>query len=58
MQLPSDGAMLQSYLNMKLRDANDSLDALCDDLELDRDDLERRLSALGLAYDAAHNRVD
>ena len=56
MQIPSDGAMLISFLNMKLRDRYDSLDELCDDLEIDRAELDAKLSALGLAYDEAHNR--
>ena len=46
------------WIEAAFRAPQGKLDALCDDLELDRDDLERRLSALGLAYDAAHNRVD
>ena len=45
MQIPSDGAMLISFLNMKLRD------------EIDRAELDAKLSSLGLAYDEAHNRV-
>lgn len=57
MQIPSDGAMLISFLNMKLRDRYDSLDELCDDLEIDRAELDAKLSLLGLAYDEAHNRV-
>ena len=36
--LPSDPDMLASFLNMKLRDQYASLDALCDDLELDTKD--------------------
>lgn len=57
MQLPSDGAMLASFLNTKLRDGYRSLEALCDDLELDLEALLARLAALGLVYDAAHNCV-
>ena len=57
MQIPSDSAMLISFLNMKLRDCYDSLDELCDDLEIDRAELDAKLSSLGLAYDEAHNRV-
>ena len=32
MQLPEDPMMLLSFVNMKLRDEYDSLQALCDDL--------------------------
>ena len=50
-----DSAMLLSFVNMKLRDTYDSLDALCDDLEFDRAQLEECLAAIGCRYDAAGN---
>ena len=53
--LPKDDAMLLSFVNMKLRDGYESLDALCDDLEEDRAEVEARLSAVGYFYDAAQN---
>lgn len=57
MQLPSDPAILASYLNMKLRDGYPSLEALCDDLEADLAAVEQTLAAAGYAYDAARNAV-
>ena len=56
MTLPEDPMMLFSLINMKLRDQYASLDALCDDLELDRADLEARLAAVGFCYDEKQNR--
>ena len=53
--LPKDHAMLLSFVNMKLRDEYDSLDALCDGLEEDRAALERRLGEAGYIYDEAQN---
>ena len=53
--LPEDPMILLSFLNMKLRDGYASLDALCDDLEESRAEIERRLAAAGYAYDAARN---
>ena len=53
--LPKDPFILLSYVNQKLRDDYDSLDALCEDLELDRDALEKRLAEAGFAYDEARN---
>ena len=41
--LPEDPDMLASFLNMKLRDQYSSLDALCDDLELDKEALVEKL---------------
>lgn len=55
MKLPSDGAVLLSFVNTKLRDRYDSLDALCEDYEADRGELEEKLRALGYEYDPARN---
>ena len=48
--------MLLSVVNLKLRDFYPSLDALCDDMDADRDALCKALSAVGYAYDAARNQ--
>ena len=48
--------MLMSLINMKLRDDYRSLDQLCDDMHIDRDELCRRLAAAGFEYSAEHNR--
>ena len=53
--IPQDPYMLYSYVNLKLRDEYPSLDALCEDLELDRAALEEKLSAAGFAYDEGRN---
>ena len=37
--LPKDPMILLSVVNTKLRDEYDSLDALCEDLDLDRAEL-------------------
>ena len=55
-RLPSDPIMLMSVLNTKLRDAYDSLEALCDDLQLDRAELTGRLHEAGFDYDPARNQ--
>ena len=54
--LPKDPVMLMSVLNTKLRDRYDSLEALCDDLELNRDELTIRLQEAGFDYDPARNQ--
>ena len=56
MALPSDPIMLLSVANLKLRDFYPSLDALCDDMDADKDALCKALSAVGYAYDAARNQ--
>lgn len=54
--LPQDPMILLSYVNTKLRDDYSSLDALCGDLDADREELVRRLEAVGYAYDPEKNR--
>ena len=48
--LPQDPMILLSYVNTKLRDEYDSLQDLCEDLELDRAALEVTLAAAGFSY--------
>lgn len=55
-EYPKDPAMLMSWVNMKLRDFYGSLDELCDDLEIDRNDLEERLGKVGFEYNAELNK--
>ena len=54
--LPQDPIILLSYVNTKLRDEYSSLDALCDDLDTDREELVRRLETVGYAYNEDKNR--
>ncbi len=54
--LPQDPIILLSYINTKLRDEYSSLDTLCDDLDADREELVRRLEAVGYTYDEDKNR--
>lgn len=53
---PKDPIMLLSWTNMKLRDTYQSLDELCEDLEIDRKELENRLESAGFTYNEAQNR--
>ena len=55
--LPSDPAILQSYLNTLLRDRFGSLSDLSDEMDIDPDDLEKRLEAAGLFYEPDRNRI-
>ncbi len=54
--LPADPDMLASFLNMKLRDQYASLDALCDDLEIDREEIVRKLKEADYDYIPARNQ--
>ena len=53
--LPKDPMILLSYVNTKLRDDYPSLDALCEDLDLDRAELEATLRAAGFIYREERN---
>ncbi len=55
-QLPQDPFILLSYINTKLRDDYPTLDALCEDLGVDRKALEDRLAAAGFEYSPENNK--
>lgn len=54
--LPKDPMILFSVLNTKLRDFYPSLDALCDDLDADKQAILDTMSAAGFRYDPEQNR--
>ena len=47
---------LLSYVNMKLRNFYSNLDALCDDMDVSRTEIEEKLSAIGYYYQEAKNQ--
>ncbi len=56
MTLPNDPLLLMSVVNTKLRDFYKDLNALCDDLNVNKKELEAKLAAIGYAYDEARNQ--
>lgn len=54
--LPKDPDMLASFLNMKLRDQYKDLDALCEDMDLDREELVSKLKEADYDYIPARNQ--
>ena len=54
--LPQDPIMLMSFINMKLRDIYSSLDDLCEDMDLDRTELEQKLAQAGYEYSTENNK--
>lgn len=54
--LPKNPLILLSYINLNLRDHYSSLDALCDDLDIDKDELVRTLREAGFEYSEEQNR--
>lgn len=56
MSLPNDPMMLFSFVNMKLRDDYASLDELCEDMDVDKQQLTEKLAAAGFEYNASANK--
>ena len=54
--LPKDPVILLSYINTLLRDEYSSLSSLCEDRQVDEEELRKTLSSIGYAYDSTLNR--
>jgi hypothetical protein len=54
--IPNDPAMLLSYLNMKLRDRYDSLEDLCEDMNLDKGSVLQKMQGIQYEYDEELNQ--
>ena len=54
--LPGDPVILLSVINTKLRDYYPTLDALCDDMQIDRKELSEKLDLIDYEYDARRNQ--
>lgn len=54
--IPKDPVMLLSFMNMRLRDFGMNLDELCDDLDVERREIEATLAKIDYHYDKEQNR--
>ncbi len=54
--LPNDPVLLFSVINTKLRDYYKNLDELCDDLQIDKNDIINKISGIGYEYDEQLNQ--
>lgn len=54
--LPNQPMILLSFINTKLRDDYDSLDALCEDFRVARDEIEEKLASIDYEYDEELNK--
>ena len=54
--LPQDPIILLSYVNTKLRDEYTGLEDLCDALDLDREELVRKLEGVNYRYSPERNQ--
>ena len=58
MNLPNDPIMLYSAVNLKLRDFYSGLDALCEDMDVNKEELVAKLNAAGFVYNEEYNRFE
>lgn len=56
MNLPQDPFMLLSFVNTKLRDCYESLDLMCEDMDINKEALIAKLNDAGFEYNSAENK--
>ena len=56
MELPKDPMLLLSVINTKLRDYYDSLDALCEDMDAEKEWIINTLKGMYYEYDESRNQ--
>lgn len=56
MMIPQDPYMLLSFVNLKLRDYYSSLDAMCDDMDVSKTEIEDKLQNIGYTYNETRNQ--
>ena len=54
--LPRDPVRLLSVVNTKLRDYYSTLDVLCEDMQVDKQELIGKLEMIDYTYDAGSNQ--
>ena len=54
--IPNDPVMLLSFLNLKLRDYYANLDALCEDLDVDKEEIISKLAGIDYHYNSEKNQ--
>lgn len=54
--LPEDPIILMSVINTKLRDFYSSLDELCEDLDVPKEEIVKKLASVGFTYDSGKNQ--
>lgn len=54
--IPQDPVMLLSFVNLKLRDFYGSLEQLCDDLDVSKQEITDKLATIDYHYDEERNQ--
>lgn len=56
LNLPTDPMILLSFINTKLRDFYPSLDALCEDANISKEEITKKLATIDYVYNAELNK--
>lgn len=56
MMLPKDPVMLLSVINMKLRDFYSNLDALCEGMDVEKEEIIQQLDVIDYHYNSEKNQ--
>ena len=54
--IPNDPVMLLSYVNTQLRDYYSSLDALCEDKDIGKEELVEKMKSIEYVYEVDQNQ--
>ena len=54
--IPKEPAMLLGFVNLKLRDYFLNLDVLCEELEVDKEEIVQKLASIDYHYDKERNQ--
>ena len=54
--IPKEPAMLLSFVNLKLRDYFLNFDVFCEEYEVDKDEIIRKLASIDYHYDKEKNQ--
>ena len=54
--IPKDPVMLLSFVNLKLRDYYANLEAFCEDLDVDKEELVSKLAGIDYHYNSERNQ--
>ncbi|MCM1048552.1 MAG: DUF4250 domain-containing protein [Clostridiales bacterium] len=54
--IPQEPTILLSYINLKLRDFYDSLQSLCDDIDVSESEITEKLASINYHYDEEKNQ--
>lgn len=54
--IPKDPVMLLSYVNLKLRDFYKTLQELCEDMDINEEEITEKLASIDYHYDKEKNQ--